>query len=305
MNACAFFLALYRMYEDETATLTWYALGLAAVYLGIGTAFKRRFPQRDSRFLNLLHVAIAIGFITIAIPLKLEAEWITIGWLIESAALLWVSVTVKADFLRYLAVVALALGIGRLLLIDRFHTETLILNPRFATYLVAVGVLAGIILFGKEHASERERPFLQLATIFLNLLSLIALTLEVSDYFDRQRTLAYHPGFNYGYAYAANFAQLRLERDFSYSAIWLLYGVVLMAVGFARKSSFVRWQSLVLIAFTIAKVFLYDVSALDKGFRILSFVALGAVLLGISFVYQRDWLKLSSREAEHASRGAS
>jgi hypothetical protein len=162
-------------------------------------------------------------------------------------------------------------------------------------------------LFGKEHASEREHPFLQLATIFLNLLALIALTLEASDYFDRQLALVYHPGFNYGYAaaYAANYAQLRLEREFSYSAIWLLYGVALMAVGFARKSSFIRWQSLVLIAFTIAKVFLYDVSALDKGFRILSFVALGAVLLGISFVYQRDWLKLSPREAEHAGGGPS
>ncbi len=95
-----------------------------------------------------------------------------------------------------------------------------------------------------------------------------------------------------------DFTQLRLERDFSYSAIWLVYGAALMAVGFGKRSSFIRWQSLVLIAVTIAKVFLYDVSALDKGYRILSFVALGAVLLGISFVYQRDWLKLSSRSPE-------
>lgn len=129
--------------------------------------------------------------------------------------------------------------------------------------------------------------------IFLNLLALIALTLEASDYFDRQLGAAYRPRFGYGAAYM----QLRLERDFSYSAIWLIYGAVLMAVGFRKRSSFIRWQSLVLIAVTIMKVFLYDVSALDKGYRIISFVALGAVLLGISFVYQRDWLKLSSRGA--------
>jgi len=71
-----------------------------------------------------------------------------------------------------------------------------------------------------------------------------------------------------------------------------------MAIGFSRRSAFIRWQSLVLIAVTIVKVFLYDVSALDKGYRILSFVALGAVLLGISFIYQRDWLKLSPRSPE-------
>ncbi len=186
LNGAGFFLALYEMYEHETATLTWYALGLAAVYLGISSLFQRRFPDQDNRFLNLLHVAIAIAFITIAIPLKLNAQWITIGWLIESAVLLWISVKVRVDFLRFLAVAALALGIGRLLLIDRFHTEMLVFNPRFATYLVAIAVLGGIIGFGKAHASEREKPFLQLAMIFLNLLALIALTLEASDYFDRQ-----------------------------------------------------------------------------------------------------------------------
>jgi len=34
-------------------------------------------------------------------------------------------------------------------------------------------------------------------------------------------------------------------------------------------------------------------SQLGGSYRILSFIALGAVLLGISFIYQRDWLKLS------------
>jgi len=299
INAAGFFLALYQMYEYEKTALTWYALGLAAVYLGISSLFKRRFPDQDTRFINLLHVAIAIAFITIAIPLKLDAQWITIGWLIESAVLLWVSVKVEVDFLRYLAVAALILGIMRLLLFDRFHTEMLVFNPRFATYLVAIAVLGGIIVFGKGHASEREQAFLQLAVVFLNLLALIALTLEASDYFDRQLAAAFRPPFGLGLAYA----QLRLERDFSYSAIWLIYGAILMAVGFRKRSAFIRWQSLVLIAVTIMKVFLYDVSALDKGYRIISFVVLGAVLLGISFVYQRDWLKLSSRSSEDQAGG--
>src|SRR6267143_1829082 len=45
-NAAMFFLALYAMYERETATLTWFALTLAAVYLGIGGAFV---DQREDR----------------------------------------------------------------------------------------------------------------------------------------------------------------------------------------------------------------------------------------------------------------
>ena len=47
-----------------------------------------------------------------------------------------------------------------------------------------------------------------------------------------------------------------------------------------------------LLALTIAKVFLSDISELSQGFRIFSFLGLGALLLGVSFVYQRDWLNL-------------
>jgi uncharacterized membrane protein len=57
----------------------------------------------------------------------------------------------------------------------------------------------------------------------------------------------------------------------------------------------VRWQALLLIAATIGKVFVYDLSQLDRGYRIVSFIVLGVLLLAISFVYQRDWLQLSAR----------
>lgn len=74
-----------------------------------------------------------------------------------------------------------------------------------------------------------------------------------------------------------------------------------MAIGFRKRSAFIRWQALILIAFTIGKVFIYDVSQLGGSYRIVSFIALGAVLLGISFVYQRDWLKLSSNSSERSA----
>ncbi len=293
-NAAAFFLALYAMYEDEKTTLTWYALALAAVYLGLGNAIKKRAHAEDVAFINLVHVAIAVAFLTIAIPLKLDAQWITIGWLVESGVLLWLSVTVRTNFLRYFATVALALGIGRLLFYDQIHADMLVFNMRFATYAVAIAVLGGIAVLGKRHATGMEMMFLDGAAVGVNLLSLVALTLEASDYFDRRM-------------YAAgtlpdSYQQLNLERDFSYSAIWLVYGAILMTIGFRRRSAFVRWQSLLLIAFTICKVFLYDFSQLGGSYRIVSFIALGAVLLGISFIYQRDWLGLSPHAPKEAQK---
>jgi len=59
-----------------------------------------------------------------------------------------------------------------------------------------------------------------------------------------------------------------------------------------------RWQAIVLIAVTIVKVFFFDVSELDHGWRVLSFIVLGGLLLAISYAYQRDWLGLQRPRTE-------
>lgn len=297
VNAAAFFLALYAMHWRETLTLTWYALALAAAYLLLSSAFKRRLGSEPDvvKLITLLHIAIAIAFVTIAVPLKLNQHWITIGWLIESAVLLGISIPARSNFLRYFAAATLVMGIFRLLLIDDFHVTRLVFNARFATYLVAIAIMAGIVAAGERFAAEHEKPFVKFAGIALNLLALLALSLEAHDFFARQMAALYRGdrlvgGFG-------PFQQLEFARNFTYSAIWLAYGAGLMAFGFWRRSSFARWQALVLIAFTIGKVFLFDSSSLGKGYRIMSFMALGLVLMAISYVYSRDWLKLSRRSA--------
>jgi uncharacterized membrane protein len=287
INATCFFLALYVMYEFEISTLTWYALALAAVYLLIGNIYKRQTHSQNSDVVHLLHIAIAVAFLTIAVPAKLHAHWITIGWLVESAALLWVSEKTKTDFLRYLASAALILGIVRLLFFDQIVAPRLVFNARFLTFLVAIAILAAIAWYGQQHASLQEMVFIHVAAVGANFLALIALTWEAYDYYDRLmvRTGGYNANFNY---------QISLARAFTCSAIWLIYGAALMAFGLSQRSAFARWQALILIAVTTIKVFMVDVSQLGGSYRIVSFIALGTVLLAISFVYQRDWLKLSS-----------
>jgi len=153
---------------------------------------------------------------------------------------------------------------------------------------------------GERFASEREKPFVRFAGVALNLLALIALTLEAADYFGRQLNETYQAHRNSTYG---PLQQIEFARNFSYSAIWLVYGAGLMMFGFWKRSAFARWQALVLIAFTIGKVFLFDVSALQQGYRILSFIALGAVLMAISYVYHRDWLRLTPRGDERSAHG--
>jgi uncharacterized membrane protein len=72
---------------------------------------------------------------------------------------------------------------------------------------------------------------------------------------------------------------------------WFMEAAVLMIIGFRQRSRFVRWQALALIGVAIVKVFLYDIQQLGLGYRIVSFIALGLLLLVVSFVYQRSWVK--------------
>ena len=46
-------------------------------------------------------------------------------------------------------------------------------------------------------------------------------------------------------------------------------------------------MALLLLGLTILKVFFFDLSSLDKIYRIISFVVLGAILLVVSFLYQQ------------------
>ena len=76
----------------------------------------------------------------------------------------------------------------------------------------------------------------------------------------------------------------------------MFFGAALLAAGFLRKITTLRWLGLALLTLSIAKVFLYDLRELSQGYRILSFLGLGALLLGVSFVYQRDLLSLRKAE---------
>jgi uncharacterized membrane protein len=76
------------------------------------------------------------------------------------------------------------------------------------------------------------------------------------------------------------------------SAFLMLYGAALLALGFWKRSAFIRWQALLLLVFTIGKTFLCDLRNLSQGYRVFSFLGLGALLMAISFAYQKDWLSL-------------
>lgn len=74
---------------------------------------------------------------------------------------------------------------------------------------------------------------------------------------------------------------------YALSLVTLLYGVALLGLGLALRSREVRIASAVFVTLAVAKVFLFDMAGLSGLWRPVSFIGLGAVLIGIGMAYQR------------------
>jgi uncharacterized membrane protein len=75
--------------------------------------------------------------------------------------------------------------------------------------------------------------------------------------------------------------------QYTYSIAWLAFGVALLGIGIAVNSQRARLASAAVIALTIVKAFLVDMSTLTGVYRALSFMCLGLVLVAIGWFYQR------------------
>lgn len=68
---------------------------------------------------------------------------------------------------------------------------------------------------------------------------------------------------------------------------WGLEGLALLGAGFALRERVLRLEGLALLLVCILKLFLYDLRNLETIYRILSFIALGLILLCVSWIYTR------------------
>lgn len=84
-----------------------------------------------------------------------------------------------------------------------------------------------------------------------------------------------------------NFDSTTILRRFGYTLLWGVYSLLLIVYGIKTKSKIVRITAISIFAITLLKLFVIDIQTLSKGFKIVAFLALGALLLTVSFLYQK------------------
>lgn len=282
------------------------AIGLLAISLGLlsvgaATASRARGPNSPeaSRVALVWLTAVAAGFVTLAIPLQLDREWITIGWALEALALIALWRRFDHTGLKYLAF-ALVLVVGVRLVGNPYvlgyyeRGSVRIFNWLSYTYLVPAASLFGI--WGLLHKLEvvRRRPWERSLFPSFPLMANLAASAAICVLF-AWVNLTIIDWFATGEALTIPTERMA-ARDLTMSIAWALFALMMLGFGLWQRSTGLRVASLGLILVTVGKVFLYDLAHLSDLYRVASLVGLALSLIVISFVYQRFVFRTTSTE---------
>ena len=233
----------------------------------------------------MLYAGIALVFATVAIPIRLDGYWITLAWAAEGLVLVWCGLRV---------IDAGAAVPGLLMFLDRGGavdvpddqcgpSPAFLLNARFLVMAFCAAAAALAFYFARHSAVGIQPPESHLyfaLAVAANVCFLVAISWKCGIFFDRLHRSDSTGGWRKSWGFRCCGSLTRWRRSCRDSR-W--------------KSVALRWQGLILMGVAIAKVFLFDLSFLSSFYRIVSFFALGLVLLGVSFFYQ----KMARRRTEN------
>jgi len=269
-----------------------YGYGLTAVLFAVAWRMfdEKRAGDRLVSVLKAGAIMLLISFITLETRVlfsqnnnltgaitSLEIALHTINWAAATTLLMWREVKDQDRLLgmlrRFMSVITLiGLLIGGGFENDIFSSRANVGNlPVFNLLFLQLFIPA--ILFGVKaylsHQGDRKNSIM-----IYGILSFLTmwywLTAEVHHYF--------HPG---GGGYASDW------EHYSYSIVWLLYSIGLLVSGLKYNSRKIRMAGLGVLSIVVIKVFLFDMNSLEGLSRALSFMGLGAALIGIGYLYQR------------------
>jgi uncharacterized membrane protein len=264
--------------------------GLIATHLAQLVRLERGAARSLGRL--ALVAGAALAFVTVAIPLQLERQWITVGWALEAAALAWLYGRLPHRGLLMAAaalftVVFVRLAANPSVLTYEPRGEMRIWNWYLYTYLIcAAAMLAGSRLLTRTRDVLRDGTP-RLSTLLSAggvILLFLLLNIEIADFYATGPTITFN--------FTATLAQ-----DLSYTLGWAVFAVALLAAGIAMKNRPARVAAIALLAITVFKAFLHDLARLGGLYRVGSFVGLAICLALVALALQRFVLTPKTGEA--------
>ena len=246
----------------------------------------KNFLQAIASVMGLLAVAILIrhamngGTLDDSVPTLGEQSIYTLLTIGFSGVLMTLDLKSPSPVFRYGSMIA---GVIAVINVLTMHFFTL--NPYFTgentgsipfLNLLLIGYLLPALAYGGlayYARGKRPPPYVSMLAVAGAALGFAWATLSVRRFWQGEN-IADWKGFLQGETY-------------SYSVVWLLIGVLLLVLGSRFNARSLRLASAAFVLISVAKAFLIDMSNLEGVLRALSFIGLGAVLIGIGLFYQK------------------
>ena len=248
---------------------------LLSVVILVGSCLASGFlvGSRDRRLAMVLNAAglTAVAYLTAQ---TLSGSALVTAWAFEALALSRLAATGRDGVARFGAVGFLALAATHALVIEAPPMALVDGARSLGAAAIALGAIAIAVSLAAVGSDRDARPWLlggaAAALLYLGSVAIITV-------------------FQPAAGVAPDLLELsvRQQGQVLLSACWSLVGVVSLIAGLRRNQAPVRNAALGLLLLTVAKVFLYDLSALTSLYRVVSFIALGLLLLVGAFAYQR------------------
>jgi uncharacterized membrane protein len=287
VNVILYFAESYKLLDGRFYKGPgWFALGLVFYFLGAGRLGYRL--NKEAKLFNESLLGLAGVFAVTAVPLLLEQHWIPVAWSAEAVMLNWLGLRFEGPLLRKASLTLLGAAIFRIFAVE--YSASLnaswayvpIINNRFVAFAavaITAFVIQGLRINKEDILSPLEKKEIAgLLVLAGNFLLLFNFSVELLDFIDSY------------YGSRGSFwenADIWMLKQVSLSCLWAVYSLALICIGMAKRISFFRIVGLLLFALTILKVFFFDLSSLQQLYRIISFIVLGIILLGVSYLYHR------------------
>ncbi len=270
----------------RSAAIAW-LLGLAAAHMLLG-AFALR--EAINREIGSLLVAVGLGLSAIGFADALHGPVLVAGWAVQAVVLAYLATRASAIPSRYGsnaerlllgAAAYLTLAFGHALAFEAPPNAVFEGVPNLGDAVAALGACAAAA-FGCGLLLRRFQPrWAQLAEFAAAAALVYLASVAIID------TLG-----------VASTGEQLQGGQVLLSAFWTVTGLAAVVFGLLRKEQRFRLAGLSLLALAVAKVYTYDLSELDELARVLSFIALGLLLLVGAFAYQRIRLSVTEDGAE-------
>ncbi|MDR1195476.1 MAG: DUF2339 domain-containing protein [Endomicrobium sp.] len=251
-----------------------------AVIYGFAVLYILRLGKMEDKFQKSrvgFFASSLLFFVTLIFPMQFKTQWLILGWAMEAAALIWLFKIIHYKPLKYwgfwiFAAIFAYLFVPQVSLFE--VTSGSLLNRYLYTYsIVIVSIFSGALLW----TADKQNNEINIRKVLFTMSAILLFTLlniEIAAFFAT--------GKHIHFSLSNSFAQ-----DMSYTLCWGLFAIGMFVLGIIKKVKAARISGLALLSVATFKLFMHDLWSLGQLYRIGSLFGLAAMLIIVSFLYQK------------------